>query len=265
MNFAENILFCGDSQHRATVSPGKEDDKIACTEVREGSNLEPIRQISWKELRHRVGRCEQAMKAHGIKKGDRVAVVSSNSLDTLTVFLAVTALGGIFSSSSTDMGVKGILDRLTQIRPKLLFMDDKALYNGKKIDLRQKMADIVNGMKGIREFQGWFLWSDGNIPRLMRPLCPDAPPGANFYQLRLPRSSSLSNSTSPIHFLLYTHRERQANQNAFFTVLAESFSMAIRNVGCIETWITTHANYSIRQLVGSCTSVPFKPSSLDAA
>lgn len=154
MNFAENILFCGDSQHRATVSPGKEDDKIACTEVREGSNLEPIRQISWKELRHRVGRCEQAMKAHGIKKGDRVAVVSSNSLDTLTVFLAVTALGGIFSSSSTDMGVKGILDRLTQIRPKLLFMDDKALYNGKKIDLRQKMADIVNGMKGIREFQG---------------------------------------------------------------------------------------------------------------
>lgn len=154
MNFAENILFCGDSQHRATVSPGKEDDKIACTEVREGSNIEPIRQISWKELRHRVGRCEQAMKAHGIKKGDRIAVVSSNSLDTLTVFLAATALGGIFSSSSTDMGVKGILDRLTQIRPKLLFMDDKALYNGKKIDLRQKMVDIVNGMEAITEFQG---------------------------------------------------------------------------------------------------------------
>ncbi|KAK6373856.1 hypothetical protein LTS17_007825 [Exophiala oligosperma] len=154
MNFAENILFCGDAQGRPTVSPGKEDDKIACTEVREGSFLEPIRQISWKELRQKVGRCEQAMKAHGITKGDRVAVVSSTSLDTLTVFLAVTALGGIFSSSSTDMGVKGILDRLTQIRPKLLFMDDGALYNGKKIDLRQKMAEIVNDMKEIEEFKG---------------------------------------------------------------------------------------------------------------
>lgn len=174
MNFAENILFCGDAQGRASISPGKEDDKIACTEVREGSFLEPIRQISWRELRNRVGRCEQAMKAHGIKKGDRVAVVSSTSLDTLTIFLAVTALGGIFSSSSTDMGVKGILDRLTQIRPKLLFMDDKALYNGKKTDLRQKMTEIVNGMEDIREFQGVIAqvrWQDSPANTAAIPRC----------------------------------------------------------------------------------------------
>jgi acetoacetyl-CoA synthetase len=154
LNFAENILYCGDSQGKPTQSPGKEDDKIACTEVREGSFLEPIRQISWKELRERVGRLSQAMRAHGVKKGDRVALVASTSLDTLTVFLAVASLGGLFSSSSTDMGVKGILDRLTQIKPKYLFMDDWALYNGRKIDLRQKMTDIVEGMKGVTEFQG---------------------------------------------------------------------------------------------------------------
>ncbi|OQV00728.1 hypothetical protein CLAIMM_06187 isoform 2 [Cladophialophora immunda] len=154
LNFAENILFRGNAQGKPCVSPGKENDKTACTEVREGCFLEPIRQISWGELRSRVGRLEQAMKAHGIQKGDRVAVVASTSLDTLTVFLAVTALGGIFSSSSTDMGVKGILDRLTQIKPKLLFMDDSALYNGKKIDLREKMTNIVNGMNGVDEFQG---------------------------------------------------------------------------------------------------------------
>jgi acetoacetyl-CoA synthetase len=52
------------------------------------------------------------------------------------------------------MGVKGILDRLTQIKPKYLFMDDWAVYNGKKVDLRQKMTDIVEGMKDIREFEG---------------------------------------------------------------------------------------------------------------
>lgn len=153
MNFTENILFCGDVQGKSCKS-GKEDDKVACTEVREGSFLEPIRQISWRELRERTGRVEQAMKAHGVKKGDRIAVVSTNSLDTLTVFLATAALGAIFSSSSTDMGVKGILDRLTQIRPKFLFMDDCALYQGKWIDLRQKMMDIVSGMNNIPEFQG---------------------------------------------------------------------------------------------------------------
>ena len=153
MNFAENVLFCGDKNGRPVTSPGKEDSKIACTQVREGSFLEPIKQVSWKELRQRVGRLAQAMRARGVKKGDRVALVASTSLDTLTVFMAVTSLGGIFSSSSTDMGVKGILDRLLQIKPKFLFMDDWAIYNGKKIDLRPKMTEIVAGLKGVREFE----------------------------------------------------------------------------------------------------------------
>jgi acetoacetyl-CoA synthetase len=154
MNFAENILFQGDGRGNPVLSPGKEDDKIAATEVREGSVVEPTVHVTWKELRHRVGRLSQAMRAHGVRKGDRVAIVASNSLDSLTVFLAVTALGGLFSSSSTDMGVKGVLDRLVQIRPKYLFMDDWAVYNGKTVDLRAKMAAIVDGMAGLSEFEG---------------------------------------------------------------------------------------------------------------
>lgn len=154
LNFAENILYVGDRQGRATKSPGKEDAKIACTAVREGSFLEPIVHVSWRELRERVGRLSQAMRAHGVKKGDRVALVASSSVDTLTVFLAVTTLGGIFSSSSTDMGTRGILERLTQIEPKFLFMDDWAVYNRKRIDLRPKMKEIVDGMRHISEFQG---------------------------------------------------------------------------------------------------------------
>lgn len=106
-----------------------------------------------------------AMREHGVGKRDRVAVVSSNSVDTLTVFLSVASVGGLFSSSSTDMGTKGVLDRLTQIKPKWLFMDDSALYNGKSIDLRQKMGEIVAGMKGVEEFQGVV-----SMPRWGRPL-----------------------------------------------------------------------------------------------
>ena len=154
LNFAENVLYVGDKFGRPSKSPGKEDSKIACTEVRERSFLEPIRQVTWKELRERVGRLSQAMKAHGVQKGDRVALVASTCLDTLTVFLAVTALGGLFSSSSTDMGTKGILERLTQIEPKFLFMEDWAVYNRKKIDLRPKMKDLVKGMRHISEFKG---------------------------------------------------------------------------------------------------------------
>ena len=45
--------------------------------------------------------------------------------------LAVATLGGIFTSSSTDMGVRGVLDRLRQTKPRFIFVDDVAVYNGK--------------------------------------------------------------------------------------------------------------------------------------
>jgi acetoacetyl-CoA synthetase len=154
MNFAENILFSGDEKGNPVIDSAKANDKIAAVEAREGSFLEPIKYLTWRELRERVGRLSQAMRAHGVKKGDRIALVASTSVDTLTVFLATATLGGLFSSSSTDMGVKGILDRLTQIKPRFLFMDDWAVYNGKKVDLRPKMKQVVEGMTGVKEFEG---------------------------------------------------------------------------------------------------------------
>lgn len=50
----------------------------------------------------------QAMRARGVKRGDLVAVVASNSVDTLAVFPGVTALGGLFSSSSTHMSARDV-------------------------------------------------------------------------------------------------------------------------------------------------------------
>jgi acetoacetyl-CoA synthetase len=119
INFAENLLYsrdsCDPTSKRGTKS--KEDSKIAVTEVREGST--EIRDVSWGQLRSEVAELAGAMKSHGFKKGDRCAIVASNSVDSLKVFLATTTLGGSFSSSSTDMGTKGILDRLLQIEPRV--------------------------------------------------------------------------------------------------------------------------------------------------
>ncbi|KAJ5692516.1 acetoacetyl-CoA synthase [Penicillium macrosclerotiorum] len=156
LNWAENALFTasnpGESPSNVTTT-GKEDNKIAVTEVRE-DEAEPEVNLTWRELRQRTGRLLQAMKAAGVQRGDRIAVVASNSIDTLTVLLATTALGAIFSSASTDTGVKGILDRLLQIRPRWVFADDFTVYNGKTTDLRPKIAQVIDGMSGIKEFQG---------------------------------------------------------------------------------------------------------------
>lgn len=125
LNFAENILW----QRGPNDGPntrgtyGKEDDKIAITEIREG--LSSIRHVTWKELRNRVGRLAAALKGRGVKVGDRVVVVGAHSLDTLVVFLAATWLGALFSSSSTDMGVNGLLQRTVQINPKVSMIREK--------------------------------------------------------------------------------------------------------------------------------------------
>ncbi|KFZ23494.1 hypothetical protein V502_02032 [Pseudogymnoascus sp. VKM F-4520 (FW-2644)] len=154
MNFAENLLYShlssAPTSERSTI--GKEDNKIALTEVREGAT--EIRHVTWGQLRKEVAELANAMKSHGVQKGDRVLAVASNSVITLEVFLAVTTLGGLFSSTSTDMGVQGVLQRALQITPKYIFMDDFTVYNGKTVDLRQKMKEIVEGMNNTENFVG---------------------------------------------------------------------------------------------------------------
>jgi acetoacetyl-CoA synthetase len=44
-------------------------------------------------------------------------------------------------------------------------MDDFAIYNGKRVDLRQKMTEIVNGMKNVPEFSGMI-----SMPRFKEPV-----------------------------------------------------------------------------------------------
>lgn len=119
LNFAENLLYSRvpGAHTSQRGQDGKEDNKVAVTEIREGYT--EVRDVTWGQLRREVGVLASAMKAHGVGKGDRVVVVASNSLDTLKVLLAVTTLGGLFSSSSTDMGVQGILQRALQVAPKV--------------------------------------------------------------------------------------------------------------------------------------------------
>lgn len=123
MNAAENLLYSrvpgATTSQRGTI--GKEDDKIAVTEVREGAT--EIRDVTWGKLRLEVGKLADAMRKHGVQKGDRIAIVASNSVDTLLVFLATLAVGALFSSSSTDMGVEGVLQRMVQITPKVRVHD----------------------------------------------------------------------------------------------------------------------------------------------
>ncbi|KAM4056292.1 AMP-binding enzyme [Hirsutella rhossiliensis] len=152
LNWAENLLWTrGPDGAGARSTLHKEDGKTAVTEVREGGR--DVVDVTWAELRARVARLAAAMQARGVGEGDRVVMVGAHACQTLVVFLATAWLGAVFSSSSTDMGVAGLLQRTVQIDPKFIFFDDAALYNGKVVYLHDKIKGVIDGMQGCSLFQ----------------------------------------------------------------------------------------------------------------
>jgi len=91
------------------------------------------------------------MKSHGIKKGDRVVAYLPNIPETVTAYLATSSLGAIWSSCSPDFGTFGLIERFSQISPKILFIGNKYFYNGKKINIIDRLPEILKKIPSIRE------------------------------------------------------------------------------------------------------------------
>ncbi|EXJ71833.1 acetoacetate-CoA ligase [Cladophialophora psammophila CBS 110553] len=137
-NFAANLLL-GNNPKDIAIH--------ACNEG--GINLI---HVTWGELYRRVEQTADAMAAFGIGVGDRVAAVISNRPETMILCLATLSLGALWSTSSPDMGDQGILDRLLQIRPKLVFAESAVLYNGKIRKLMEKHSACASRMQTTPEF-----------------------------------------------------------------------------------------------------------------
>ena len=108
-------------------------------------------QISWKELYEKVCKFSFYLKSLGLKKGDRVAAYVPNKIESVISFLACAKNGIIWSSCSPDFGVQGVVDRLKQIEPKVLITSDYYFYNGKKINIIEKINSILEQISSINK------------------------------------------------------------------------------------------------------------------
>ncbi len=100
------------------------------------------RRISWADLYDGVSRLVQALEAEGVGPGDRVAGYLPNMPEAIMAMLASSALGAIWSSCSLDFGVRGVLDRFGQIKPKVLFAADGYHFKGRTYDCLDKVRQI---------------------------------------------------------------------------------------------------------------------------
>ena len=134
LNFAENLLAKRGASP-AVVFWGE--DKVK-------------RRLTWDELREEVARAGQALREAGVTASDRVAAILPNMPEGIVSVLAAAALGAVWSSCSPDFGVEGVLDRFGQIEPKVLIACDGYYYNGKSIDIADKLAAIASRLPTVR-------------------------------------------------------------------------------------------------------------------
>ena len=107
--------------------------------------------ITWQNLYEKVCKFSAYLKTLDLKKGDRVAAYVPNKIESIISFLACAKNGIIWSSCSPDFGTQGVVDRFKQIEPKLLITSDYYFYNGKKIDILEKVNDILKQVSSIKK------------------------------------------------------------------------------------------------------------------
>ena len=135
LNFAENLLRYRDDQ----------------TAILFRSETGGTTTTSYRELYLAVAKTAAALKAQGVVAGDRVAGYMPNVPETVIAMLAATSIGAIWSSCSPDFGISGVVDRLSQVQPRILFCAAAYSYNGKTHDCLDKVRQIVKAIPSIEK------------------------------------------------------------------------------------------------------------------
>ena len=135
LNYAENLLKYK-NDNKAIYFFGE--NKVATT-------------LTFNELHDNVAKVAHSFREMGLNKGDRVAALIPNIPEAVIAMLATVSIGAIWSSCSPDFGIEGILDRFSQINPKLIICSDGYFYKGKKIDCKDKNNRVFNSLDSAEE------------------------------------------------------------------------------------------------------------------
>ncbi len=127
LSFAENLLRF-EGAEPALVAMGEDGSRTV---------------VDRDELRRRAGSLEQAFAELGVGAGDRVAGFLPNAVPAVVAMLAAAGRGAVWSGCSPDFGPKGVLERFSQIEPKVLVAADGYLYRGKRLSSLPTVRDVA--------------------------------------------------------------------------------------------------------------------------
>ncbi|MBS1848265.1 MAG: acetoacetate--CoA ligase [Actinobacteria bacterium] len=141
--------FPGAKLNAATImlaAAGRPDDAIA---IRSRSDTRDDTTSTFGELRAEVARVRRGLYDLGVRAGDRVALYAPNITETIIAFLATASLGAVWTSCAPEFGTRSVLDRLTQIRPKILIAVDGYRYGARTVTRHAERDEIIGHLDSL--------------------------------------------------------------------------------------------------------------------
>jgi acetoacetyl-CoA synthetase len=108
------------------------------------------REVTWRDLERKTAAFASKLREMGVKKGDRVAGYLPNIPEAAMAFLASASLGATWSSCAPEFGAPAVIDRFSQIEPKVLVAADGYQYGGKWVDRKEELERILKGLPTVK-------------------------------------------------------------------------------------------------------------------
>ena len=129
LNWAEHCLRLASRRDAEVVVVGRSDSRERVT-------------LTVGELREQVARVRTGLERLGVGSGDRVAAYLPNVPEAAIGLLASASLGAVWSSCAPEFGTRSVVDRFSQIEPRVLLTIDGYRYGDRSVDRTDEVAEI---------------------------------------------------------------------------------------------------------------------------
>jgi acetyl-CoA synthetase len=232
----------------------------------EGDDPSEARRVTYRELHESVCRFANALKAQGVRKGDRVTIYLPMIPEATVAMLACARIGAIHSVVFGGFSPDSLAGRIEDCRSTVLITADEGLRGGRKVPLKRN-ADVAlrqtPGVKTVivvKRTGGAIDWAEGrdhwyhDVCAAASPDCPPAEMSAEDPLFILYTSGSTGKPKGVLHttggYLVYTS---MTHEYVFDYRPGEVF-WCTADVG----WVTGHSYIVYGPLANGATTLMFE-------
>jgi acetyl-CoA synthetase len=232
----------------------------------EGDSPSESRHISYAELHQDVCRLANALKAKGVKKGDRVTVYMPMIPEAAVAMLACARIGAIHSVVFGGFSPDSLRDRILDCASDVVITADEGVRGGRKVPLKANTDEALKSCPNVktvivvRRTGGQIGWTDGRdhwyheVCAAASTDCPAEPMGAEDPLFILYTSGSTGKPKGVLHttggYLVYTSLTHQY----VFDYHDGDIFWCTADVG----WVTGHSYIVYGPLANGATTVMFE-------